>query len=326
MSKRKTVRNILLSVDFYTKPRNLRFAKEFGVDALALVQAVWLAISQEKDYALSKEDTFALPLLLLVPDERTQAVLTAAVERGLLEQDDKFYYNSQVEEHAQNYLGKREADAERKRLERERKKKEEEEAKMSGGHPVDSERLSDGFPTSTYTYTSTNTSLDLNKTDPALGTLPGKSVTKSDPGEGGRVTTPPGQPASPPDGLTPDELEIWRSATSLYAPVAGNEPFLRSNHYIQNGRRPLQKWPHVWLSLNQAFHILKLYAENELEIEEVRRCFERAQSQAQKVTPQGTPPENKDAFGWLTSWILTDTLTLKTAQNRKTNSEKRAAA
>lgn len=87
---------ILLNADFYTKPRNIRWIKENGAEAVLILQAVWIASSQERDFKIKKEEASAIAFLCQYSEEKIQQVLESAVKLGLLEADEEYYFNSQI--------------------------------------------------------------------------------------------------------------------------------------------------------------------------------------------------------------------------------------
>lgn len=101
--KKARVPNILLSRDFFTKPRNRKWIKEHGSDAVIILLAVWNASSQETNCKIRKDEAVALPYPLPFLDDKITTVLESAVEVGLLDADQEHYFNSQIVEASQAY-------------------------------------------------------------------------------------------------------------------------------------------------------------------------------------------------------------------------------
>lgn len=97
---------IFLNLDFYTKGRNLRWIQDNGIEAVAILQNVWIASSQERDFKIKKLDACALPFFLMFTKEKVIQVLESAVEVGLLESDGENYFNSQIVSHGKSFLKK----------------------------------------------------------------------------------------------------------------------------------------------------------------------------------------------------------------------------
>jgi hypothetical protein len=100
------VPSILLKIDFYSKGRNIRWIKEHGAEAVLILQAVWIASSQEKDCKILKEDAYNIPFLLTFENEKIRKVLASALEVGLLEGDQNYFWNSQVVKDAKKFQAK----------------------------------------------------------------------------------------------------------------------------------------------------------------------------------------------------------------------------
>ena len=100
------VPSILLNVDFYSKGRNIGWIKKHGPEAVLILQAVWLASSQESGLKIHKPDAFNIPFLMMFPHSKIVEVLESALEVGLLEGDENYYWNSQVISDSTNYKSK----------------------------------------------------------------------------------------------------------------------------------------------------------------------------------------------------------------------------
>lgn len=92
----KNLPAILLNQDFFEKPRNRKWIKDFGFEALGILQIVWIASSKEKNCKIRKEDCFSISYPIPLDDSRIKEVLDSAVLVGLLDEDSEHYYNSQI--------------------------------------------------------------------------------------------------------------------------------------------------------------------------------------------------------------------------------------
>ena len=95
MSKTK-LPAIRFNNDFFTKPRNLKFIAEQGSEALTIILFLWTISSQEKKCKLKKDEVFFLNFPVNLSKEKIQQIITSAVEVGLLEEDEEYYFNSQI--------------------------------------------------------------------------------------------------------------------------------------------------------------------------------------------------------------------------------------
>lgn len=97
---------ILLKADFYSKGRNVRWIKDHGGEAVVILQAVWIASSQERGCKILKTDAYNIPFLMAFPDKKVIKVLESAVEVGLLDGDSTHYWNSQIVEDSEKFQEK----------------------------------------------------------------------------------------------------------------------------------------------------------------------------------------------------------------------------
>lgn len=99
---------ILLKNDFFSTIRHKKWIKEQGGDALAILLSFWIESSKQPNYRV-KEDELGLLDLHLKPEpsaERIKQVLDSAIEPKLINFDDGFYFNAQIEENQEAYKTK----------------------------------------------------------------------------------------------------------------------------------------------------------------------------------------------------------------------------
>ncbi len=106
MSKKIKVPSILLTNDFYTKPRNRKWMYDEGAEAVVILQCVWLASSQERDCKILKDEVMAIAFPIQINEERVFEILESAVRVGLLESDSTHYWNSQIVQDSDNFKKK----------------------------------------------------------------------------------------------------------------------------------------------------------------------------------------------------------------------------
>lgn len=95
MSKAK-LPAILLNIDFYSKPRNRKWIADNGPEAVLILQAFWIASSQESNCKIRKDEVSFLTFPINLKPEKIISILESAVKVGLLEQDSDNYFNSQI--------------------------------------------------------------------------------------------------------------------------------------------------------------------------------------------------------------------------------------
>lgn len=110
--------SILLNKDFYTKPRNRKWIKDQGAEAIIILQAFWLASSQEKDCKIRKDEALCISYPLPLEESRITEILNSAVDVGLLDADKEHYFNSQIIKDQENLVVKQEKWKEKKKRQR----------------------------------------------------------------------------------------------------------------------------------------------------------------------------------------------------------------
>lgn len=304
MSERVQLDHLLLDVDFLHKPTIVPFRRKFGYAAITWLIEVYCQMSRASGALVTKD------LILAIAEdmrfENGEAMLQYSLDNGLIIQIDDdpvnpFYSNKRVIKDQEAFSKKKKAKAEANQKYRSGDTPELSPSKLTGTQKVNSP------DSDTDTDTDSEINKKISKPIPVVETC----VKKSDPGGTPR---PPGQPASckPPENLSPEHLELWKTAEACFGPIAEDDTFLKSNAWIQNGRRPMKNYPHVWLSPKQVFEILVIYKDSGLELHEAKLCFQKAQAKASNASENGPTPDRKDVYGWLTSFILNDVLAVKT--------------
>lgn len=168
------------------------------------------------------------------------------------------------------------------------------------------------------------------RTVPISGSNPSTQIQSnplnSDPRDKTAETVP--APRTEPPAERPDEFEKYRKYLGNYLsePTDPPEPWQNENLFISGGKRPLRKWPRVWLSVNDMLAVFRRYDES-IEGEDKGRMLNAAldatQSAAELHVAAGRPLTSFQAFSHLTSWKLQDQLNAKTAAVRLVNSTAR---
>lgn len=97
----------MINSDLYNKPRNRVWIAEQGAEAMIIVQAVWLACSQERNGKLTKKEIAGVPLPFPVEKTRIESILNSAIQVGLLEEDAEHFFNSQILKDKKSFEEKR---------------------------------------------------------------------------------------------------------------------------------------------------------------------------------------------------------------------------
>lgn len=282
------VRAILLNNDFYSKPRNVRWIKEHGGEAVAILQSVWVASAQERGFKILKEEAYAIPFLAIFPLDKIIEVLESAVTVGLLEEDEIYFFNSQIVKNGAQYERTREANTERQRSRRDKQELNNECTEVVRTTCVTRDNAV------TPINININNTKDLNKElSPPIRPI--------------RKVDPPVEP-SPPENATENELELWEISKKAFPPVLGDEPWLFSNAFIQLGRKPMKSYTNIWITQRELWEVLKLYESQGLSPDEWKSCFEACESRAKTTIASGKPPDRLATSSWLTGFILNEKL------------------
>lgn len=106
-----TIPAIMLNKTFYEDPSNRKFFLKHGMESIVIIQVVWTAISQNKKIRIRKDEVefLSYPPFPQITQKKIREVLQAATSKDvkLLEDDEEFYYNSQVSEKVEKFNQKR---------------------------------------------------------------------------------------------------------------------------------------------------------------------------------------------------------------------------
>ncbi len=130
---------------------------------------------------------------------------------------------------------------------------------------------------------------------------------------------------SPPK---PPPLEIQTSKyfeVAKAALVPDNDPSIQSdNRYTNAGRKPLVKYPKIWLSIFELADTLEQYEISGIPIDERNyhhKAFKTVQSKLETYEQEGKATKSVSCYSWLTNWAMHEVLESIIKTNRLKKSE-----
>lgn len=103
----------------------------------------------------------------------------------------------------------------------------------------------------------------------------------------------------------PEERRKLETAESML--ISGEDQKVsRSNHYMMAGRRPMKKWPEIWLSPQELVKVLDFFEEVKFEKKHRHRALDLVSSRIKTKMADGVQPERISAFNWITGFQGTE--------------------
>lgn len=129
---------------------------------------------------------------------------------------------------------------------------------------------------------------------------------------------PPENPPKPPEKvpISSEESEnpyVREAEKHLETPE--NQAWTHSTAYVSVGRRPLRKYPDMFMNSVELSQVLELYEKKDLSKEERRQCFMLANGRITSLKLQGKNTDSLAIHVWLMSWCLNDMQKQKTQEN-----------
>lgn len=116
----------------------------------------------------------------------------------------------------------------------------------------------------------------------------------------------PPDPSSKPDDIDPND---WKQAVErLPQPTDPPSEWQKSNQWVCAGRRPMLKYPDLWITAPELANAIRIFKNKSLPIKHWRGIFETAQANAATKRTNGVNPERYGAFNAITGWILGEAL------------------
>lgn len=108
-----------------------------------------------------------------------------------------------------------------------------------------------------------------------------------------------------PNTTDPDDFEAL--AESALTP-AHDPKVLSNNQFVSAGRRPMIKYPDLWLSVGELRQVFETFDRSGIPRSEFRRGFVACASRIATYKAAGKPTTSVSAFAWLTGFLLQEVL------------------
>lgn len=129
----------------------------------------------------------------------------------------------------------------------------------------------------------------------------------------GRASDPPPKP--PPPEIPPDLSEFWNDAVTALVDE-NHESLTQSGVYASTGRRPMRKYPELWISPIELAEVFKLFHDSGIPPDKFGLAFKPVVARLRTHKANGSRTDNVAAVNWLSSWALDGALTtLKKAKD-----------
>lgn len=100
---KKNLPNLMLPCDFFARGRNRRFVQQTGADGFVILTVIWIASAQEHNGKLAKDEIYYLTYPLIYKTDTINDVIKYALECGLLQEDEHYYFNTDIQEDKEHF-------------------------------------------------------------------------------------------------------------------------------------------------------------------------------------------------------------------------------
>ena len=126
-----------------------------------------------------------------------------------------------------------------------------------------------------------------------------------------------------PSGSGSDPLEPFlKPALELLTEPTGSERWESNNQFVCAGRRPLKKYPEIFMTGGELAETFKQYSEAGIPESRWRNAFQMVSAKLKTPRIGGGPVS---CFAWLTGWVKTDLMQQITNESRMQQQQARGA-
>ncbi len=290
MKGRAQLTHALIDVDLAHKPKMMALEDEFGPLVRLFFMDLICAMSRATMARIPKGCARSLARRVGLVDQ-FELIITYCLKNGMLIEEEDQLSNARViadqEQWFERQLKLRQ-DAERKRAQTPPKPSTEVPRKFHGDSMEDSRKKHGMLDSDTDTD---NEDLDLEEL--SASPTPQLRLATSD---------PPSASADPPKPLS--DLDQW--AEDQLEPES--DELHRSTLYTTTGRRPMQRYPNIWVTRSGLIAIRELYEGSGIPTKEFPRPFKKVATKLERWLADGKSPDRADAQSWLTGWAFRETL------------------
>lgn len=262
----------------------IRFRQQAGWEGYGLF---WMLIEHmrlQKDLALSWCDIETLSHAYGLEPLRLNALVKVAIEIGLFDTDEEKVWSESLIRRVEAWNGKSvvRSNAGRKGglATQEKKRKESCASSKEESKPEVLLEANENFASSKRNITQSNI-IESN-------VIESKEATAVDP--------------------PPELADFWDDA--VRALVADNHPaLLESGVFSSTGRRPMVKYPELWISPVELAEVFKLYQDSGIPPDKYGLAFKPVVARLRTHKANGSRTDKVAAVNWLTSWALDQALT-----------------
>lgn len=265
---------------------------ELGYEGIGIWWSFVEILSEQEGYVLNKKLVKGILIDLSITTETFQKFITTCLEIGLLKEDKNSIYSESLQKRLNEYDDKKQ-----KGNERVKRYRSVTEALHNISVTHDSER-----------YTSNSNSIsNSNSNFLEKGGAGGKNLSLVEPPPEPEPENVPDPENFPPDEIPPDD-ELLKIAYSHLEKPEGQH-WTRTNAFIGIGRRPMKKYPEIFISPTELKRVFETYESSGLPKSKWKNAFLLAESRIKtKVANERILPHSIDVYSWLTNFILTDLL------------------
>lgn len=279
--RRKKLTTIVFDTDFFMRPRTRLLIKEHGIEAASIYLAAicWMAYEESSD-TIGSESVELLAIDLGVSPEKVKTVLHACVSLGYLELTDDGWHSARLSQELETVKTKQAnyAAAAKNREAAKRSKSEQDSARLTKTE---------------------NNPAPLSKIEHVR-----KEQEQEKEQEEDQEKEPEQERTAPPDIPDPELAKFadrhLRKATDL--DICGH-PL-----WVGAGKRPMKKYPHLWLTPLQLRQAADLYEKMGIPPADWHLGFAFVATRIDHALEQGKSITGIDAYSWLIGFGLTHAL------------------
>ncbi len=281
--------------NFRNDMRMVALRRAGGAEAYGIMLMLFEVLLESPGYRLSDSDVDDVAFGLNVDAAAAQRTVSAGLTSGLLCRDDiGAIFSPDILQDVSRYELKRAQCVEAGRKRQEKSK------------PEESERV----PSAAAERTLSERSAEVSQRDGMECNALGSGSEKSSTEEIRSATThAPASDEAPRDPLLAD------AEARLQAP--GGQPWTQSNAWICAGRRPLKRFPLIFLTPQELIQALQQIRKS-IPPDDVAGVFESCEARLRNKSPQQR--DQVSAYNWLTGWCLEEAIDKATKRQRGKNS------
>lgn len=291
-SRRKKLNTIIFDTDFFNRPRTRKLIKKCGLTAPTIYMAAicWMAY-EKSDICLTAKDIQLLAEDLAVPPAQIRAVLDACVEIEYLTMYGDTYVSDRLVKEL-NIVHTKQNNYKSGRAKREQKQDSRESSPIL---KVDS-RIE------------TNPQSELRM----------REVRKEQEQE--QEEEQEKELEQEQEAERPDRDALTEQAENALEPP-DSEVCLKSTVFVNTGRRPMRKYPEIWITRAELTDTFRLYLDSGIPPDKLKIGFTQVAGKLRTLKGEGKTTNNVSAYNWLIGWALKETLEQVTKVNNLKRSE-----